>query len=71
MFVQSRYDFAEVATPLYWEELKESEVVQIRNYTVSSVPKRIIKHGCPFREYHLVRHQQPFSEILEFLKRKK
>ncbi|MBA9027670.1 DNA ligase D [Peribacillus huizhouensis] len=61
--------FAGVATPLFWEEL--SEGVHIRNYNVSNVPKRIKKHGCPFKEYNFVRVQQPFSEILEFLKRKK
>lgn len=59
-------DFAGVATPLYWEEL--SEELSIKDYTVWNVPKRIRSLGCPFTNFEKARDEQPFEEVVKFLK---
>ncbi|WP_257985457.1 DNA ligase D [Bacillus sp. V5-8f] len=59
-------DFAGVATPLYWEELSEN--LSIKDYTVWTVPQRIRSLGCPFSGYEEARGEQPFEEVLQFLK---
>ncbi len=37
---------ATVATPLFWEEVDEK--LDPRDYTVNTVPERLVKKGCPF-----------------------
>ncbi|RFU65399.1 DNA ligase D [Peribacillus glennii] len=61
-------DFGGVSTPLYWEEL--SQDLSIKDYNVWTVPKRIRSLGCPFSDYEQAREEQPFAEVMEFLKRK-
>ncbi|CAH0347300.1 DNA ligase D [Bacillus sp. CECT 9360] len=61
-------DFGGVAAPLFWEELTED--LSIKDYTVWNVPKRIRSSGCPFADYEKARHEQPFEEVIPFLKRK-
>ncbi|MFD2974330.1 DNA ligase D [Peribacillus deserti] len=58
--------FGGVATPLFWDEVNEN--LDIRNYTIQTVPDRIRTTGCPFKGYDEARGKQPFHDIIEFLK---
>ncbi|MFJ7753888.1 DNA ligase D [Peribacillus muralis] len=62
-------DFAGVATPLFWEEVNET--LQLKDYTIQTVPARIKKDGCSFREYRHVDNGTAFHDVLAFLKQKK
>ncbi|MGE6376310.1 DNA ligase D [Peribacillus muralis] len=61
-------DFAGVATPLFWEEVNEA--LQLKDYTIQTVPTRIKKAGCSFREYRHVDNGTAFDDVLTFLKQK-
>ncbi|MGE7878610.1 DNA ligase D [Peribacillus muralis] len=61
-------DFAGVATPLFWEEVNEA--LQLKDYTIQTVPTRIKKAGCSFREYRHVDNGTAFHDVLAFLKQK-
>ncbi|WP_157805634.1 DNA ligase D [Bacillus sp. mrc49] len=62
-------DFAGVATPLFWEEVDED--LQLKNFTILTVPPRIKRDGCAFREYRHVDNGTAFQDVLAFLKQKK
>ncbi|MFD2445672.1 DNA ligase D [Bacillus sp. CGMCC 1.16607] len=57
---------ATVATPLFWEEVDEQ--LQIEQFTIQNVVRRVKNQGCPFREYFKLKKQQPFKPVLQFLK---
>lgn len=57
-----------VATPLFWDEVNED--LSPKTFTMDVVYKRTRDVGCPFWRYDLVREQQPFDQILDFLKKK-
>ncbi|MDQ0217884.1 DNA ligase D [Peribacillus cavernae] len=61
-------DFAGVATPLYWDEVTGD--LSIKDHTVLTVPKRIRSLGCPFSGYEKARNEQPFEEVIRFLKQR-
>lgn len=61
--------FAGVATPLYWEEVKED--LKLTDYTIQTVPKRVKRLGCPFQTYRQVQNQVAFEQILAFLSKNK
>jgi bifunctional non-homologous end joining protein LigD len=58
-----------VATPLFWEEVNES--LQLKDFTIETIPNRIKKDGCSFMDYRLVDNGPAFLEVLSFLKQKK
>lgn len=61
--------FAGVATPLYWEEVGER--LQLKDFTIETVPNRIKRMGCAFKDYRHVNNGPAFLEVLSFLKQKK
>ncbi|CAH0142822.1 Bifunctional non-homologous end joining protein LigD [Peribacillus sp. Bi96] len=61
--------FAGVATPLFWEEVEEN--LQLKDFTVDTVPNRIKRDGCPFLDYRHVDNGPAFLDVLSFLKQKK
>lgn len=61
--------FAGVATPLYWEEVNED--LRLENFTVKTVPNRIKRLGCPFKEFRQIDNGPAFLEVLSFLKKQK
>lgn len=61
--------FAGVATPLYWEEVGER--LQLKDFTIETVPNRIKRLGCAFKDYRHVNNGPAFLEVLSFLKQKK
>jgi bifunctional non-homologous end joining protein LigD len=61
--------FAGVATPLFWEEVNES--LQLKDFTIETIPNRIKRDGCAFMDYRLVDNGPAFLEVLSFLKQKK
>lgn len=56
-----------VATPLYWDEVDEE--LSPKTFTIEVVRKRTRNLGCPFWKIDLVREEQPFDEIIQFLKK--
>ncbi|WP_243298498.1 DNA ligase D [Bacillus litorisediminis] len=56
-----------VATPLFWDEVNQD--LTPKAFTMDVVRKRIRHLGCPFWKFDLVREEQPFDEIIEFLKK--
>ncbi|GAA0329054.1 DNA ligase D [Bacillus carboniphilus] len=58
-----------VATPLFWDEVHEE--LTPKSFTMDVVSKRVRDVGCPLWKYDLVREEQPFDEIIQFLKRQK
>ncbi|MFD6441386.1 DNA ligase D [Peribacillus sp. NPDC060186] len=61
--------FAGVATPLFWEEVGER--LQLKDFTIETVPNRIKRLGCAFKDYRHVNNGPAFLEVLSFLKQKK
>ncbi|PLS17088.1 DNA ligase D [Bacillus sp. M6-12] len=61
-------EFAGVAAPLHWDEVNEG--LNLADYNVYTVPKRLRTAGCPFALMETARSEQPFSEIINFLNRK-
>lgn len=61
--------FAGVATPLYWEEVGER--LSLKDFTIETVPNRIKRLGCAFKDYRHVNNGPAFLEVLSFLKQKK
>ncbi|MGM9956302.1 MAG: DNA ligase D [Peribacillus sp.] len=61
--------FAGVATPLSWEEVNEN--LRLEDYTVETVPNRIKRLGCPFKNYRQIDNGPAFLEVLSFLKQQK
>ncbi|WOV88573.1 DNA ligase D [Sporosarcina oncorhynchi] len=59
-------EFATVATPLQWEEVKHSLTPKI--FTLPAVMERIQTSGNPFRDFHETGEQQQFKVVLEQLK---
>jgi bifunctional non-homologous end joining protein LigD len=59
-------DKALVAAPLWWHEVNEELTPE--KFTMKEVLKRVTKLGCPFREFDRVKEQQPFKEVITFLK---
>ncbi|MBM7584182.1 bifunctional non-homologous end joining protein LigD [Bacillus pakistanensis] len=55
-----------VATPLFWEEVVPDLRPEI--FTIENVLERLKCKGCPWETYENAREQQPFNEILLFLK---
>ena len=60
--------FAGVATPLFWEEVNEK--LKLDAFTIRTVPDRLKRKGCPFKEYKHADNDQAFSQVLSFLKKK-
>lgn len=54
-----------VATPLYWEEVKEELLPEA--FTIFSVMDRINNKMNPFRDYWTVANAQTFRDVLTFL----
>ncbi|MCP3738937.1 DNA ligase D [Rossellomorea sp. BNER] len=55
-----------VATPLFWEELVPD--LRPEKFTMENVLERLKRKGCPWEKYDNAREQQPFNDILTFLK---
>lgn len=55
-----------VATPLYWEEVKEG--LHPNNFTIPKVVERLNTLGNPFNNYFEAGEKQNFKEIIEELK---
>ncbi|WP_057912798.1 DNA ligase D [Peribacillus muralis] len=62
-------DFAGVATPLFWEEVNED--LQLKDFTIDTVPNRIKRNGCAFMQYRHVNNGPAFHDVLSFLKQNK
>ncbi|MBM7655118.1 DNA ligase D [Neobacillus cucumis] len=56
-----------VATPLYWEEV--SEKLQLVSFNMKNALTRIRSQGDPFMDYFQTKQIQPFTPVLEFLKK--
>ena len=53
-----------IATPLEWEELDDHSL-HPSQFTIWTVLERLEKQKDPFRDYHLSRTEQPFTEVLK------
>ncbi|WP_285766004.1 DNA ligase D [Peribacillus sp. SI8-4] len=62
-------DFAGIAAPLFWEEVNED--LQLKDFTILTVPTRIKRDGCAFREYRQIDNEAAFQDVLSFLMQKK
>ncbi|CAG9620525.1 Bifunctional non-homologous end joining protein LigD [Sutcliffiella rhizosphaerae] len=60
-------DLPTVATPLLWEEVKED--LSPDKYTIFSVIERIKHVKDPFQQYNNCKINQPFKEVLSYLKK--
>ncbi len=58
-----------VSTPLNWNEV--GPLLRPEAFSIETVPARIIKYGNPFDNYFKVKKNQPFSTILNELKKEK
>lgn len=58
---------ATVATPLYWEEVKEGIVPS--QFTIENVIERIQLLGCPFNRYIEIGKMQDMNKVLSMLKK--
>ncbi|WP_433742625.1 DNA ligase D [Falsibacillus pallidus] len=56
-----------VSAPLFWSDV--STELNIEDYTMDSVLHSFKKRGCPFSAFFQSKERQPFSPILEFLKK--
>ncbi|WP_211318547.1 DNA ligase D [Falsibacillus pallidus] len=56
-----------LSAPLFWSDV--SAELNIEDYTMDSVLHSLKKRGCPFSTYFQSKKRQPFSPILEFLKK--
>ncbi|WP_338447874.1 DNA ligase D [Niallia oryzisoli] len=57
---------ATVATPLYWEEVKEG--LTMETFQIPSILERIKKEGDPFAGFFDAKQKQNFDPVLQFLK---
>ncbi|MCM2531990.1 DNA ligase D [Neobacillus pocheonensis] len=60
-------EHAGVATPLYWEEVDEK--LELVSFNMEKALNRIRKNGNPFHHYFQSKEIQPFTPVLEFLKK--
>ncbi len=60
-------EHAGVATPLYWEEVNEK--LTPVSFNMENALKRIRSQGDPFSDYFQTKEIQPFSPVLEFLRK--
>lgn len=54
-----------IATPLFWEEVHED--LNPTQFTITSVPSRVSKFGCPMRYYDEVRQEQNFTKLKQLI----
>ncbi|MEL3974680.1 DNA ligase D [Rossellomorea oryzaecorticis] len=59
-------DKALVAAPLWWHEVKEELTPE--QFTMEEVLSRFKRLGCPFSQFDRVKDDQPFQEVISFLK---
>jgi len=57
---------ATVATPLFWEEVKEGLTPD--QFTIENVVERVQTHGCPFADYFVAGGRQKLDKVLESLR---
>ncbi|WP_231579040.1 DNA ligase D [Rossellomorea marisflavi] len=55
-----------VSTPLLWEEVNRD--LDPSRFTMEAVVKRFREIGCPFSGYYTAGEQQPFKEVMTFLR---
>jgi bifunctional non-homologous end joining protein LigD len=60
-------DHAGVATPLFWEEVNEK--LDPVHFTMRNALERLKRNGDPFSTYFKTKDIQPFSPVLEILKK--
>lgn len=60
---------ANVATPLYWDEVKYT--LSPDHFDITNVPERIRTKGDPFQDYFKAKEQQHLKPILDFLAKNK
>lgn len=58
---------ATVSAPLYWEEVNDN--LNIDDFRITNILKRIKEKGDPFRNYFEAKEQQNFDPVLQFLKK--
>src|SRR5699024_1203308 len=58
-------DDATVATPLFWEEVKEG--LNPASFTVKNVIKRVKTDGCPWTEYKEAGKTQVLDKVLQLI----
>ncbi|WP_211279038.1 DNA ligase D [Sutcliffiella halmapala] len=61
------HHFPTVATPLFWEEVNPT--LRPESFTIFTLLKRLSEKGDPFQHYFKIQAQQPFQQVLDFLKR--
>jgi bifunctional non-homologous end joining protein LigD len=59
-------DKALVAAPLWWHEVNEELTPE--QFTMEAVLSRFTRLGCPFSQFDWVKDDQPFQEVISFLK---
>lgn len=57
---------ASVATPLFWEEVKEGLTPEM--FTINNVIERVQTYGCPFNGYFETGKKQEMESVLNLLK---
>jgi bifunctional non-homologous end joining protein LigD len=62
-------DKALIAAPLWWHEVNEELTPE--QFTMEAVLSRFTRLGCPFSQFDWVKDEQPFREVISFLKGKK
>ncbi|MCD4838808.1 MULTISPECIES: DNA ligase D [Neobacillus] len=60
-------EYGGIATPLFWDEVDEK--LNPKTFTMQNVLQRIKNHGDPFRTYFHTKAIQPFSQVLDVLKK--
>lgn len=60
---------ANIATPLYWEEVKDN--LSPDSFNITNVLERIRNDGDPFQDFFKTKDQQNFTPILDFLAKNK
>jgi bifunctional non-homologous end joining protein LigD len=60
-------EHAGVATPLFWEEVDDK--LEPVTFNMENAIKRLRRHGDPFKDYFQTKQIQPFSPVLEVLKK--
>lgn len=60
-------DDASVATPLFWDEVKDGLTPDA--FTIANVLERVQLLGCPFAGYFVAGEQQRMDKVLELVKR--
>lgn len=56
-----------VAAPLFWTEVNTK--LRPEFFTIFSVMERLKEKGDPFKDYQKIQAQQPFEQVLSFLKK--